>query len=67
MHRGHPAGGLNLLLHGIRLGEAQIVLNDFIKQVGRLTDHRYIFQKLIGAYAVNINAAKFDFTTVFLP
>ena len=67
MHRGRPAGGLDLLLRGVRLGDAQILLNGFIKQVGRLADHRYIFQKLVGADAVNIHAAKFDFTTVFLP
>lgn len=64
MHRGHPAGRLDFLLRGVRFGDAQIVLNGFVKQVGCLADHRYIFQKLVGV-DVNINAAKFDFTVVF--
>ena len=67
MHRGHPAGRLDFLLRGVRLGDAQILLNGFVKQVGCLADHRYIFQKLVGVDAVNIHAAKFDFTVVFLP
>ena len=67
MHRCHPAGGFQLLLRGIGLGDAQIFLNGFVKQIGRLADHGDVFQQGGGVDVVHIHAAEPDRAAVFLP